>query len=392
MNITKGKHLTFDERVNIQEGLVRGVSFKDIAKSIERDPTTISKEVKKHIYIHTNSFVNCDDCCSLLLRAPYVCNGCKYRSRSSCHFPRHLYDAKRAQLEYETLRSESREGIPLNKESFYKTERIISNAVNNGQHIYHAIHANNLPVSTATVYRHINKGYYSISKIDLPRAVKFKPRLSHKCKYVSSSLRKGRSYAEFQEYCIDNNISAYVELDTVIGLIGGKTIMTMHFTSFNFMFGLLLENKTAAEVAHKIQELKQRLVNNGFSFSEIMPVILTDNGREFSCVKAIEDDLGGGKSKLFFCDPNMPSEKGRIEKNHTLFRDIVPKGSSFENFTQETVNKIFSHVNAVKRKNFNGKSAYDMFCFSYSKELAEVLGIKYIPAKEVCQNGTLLKK
>lgn len=168
--------------------------------------------------------------------------------------------------------------------------------------------------------------------------------------------------------------------------------MTMYFTSFNFMFGLLLENKTAAEVAHKIQELKQRLVNNGFSFSEIMPVILTDNGREFSCVKAIEDDLGGGKSKLFFCDPNMPSEKGRIEKNHTLFRDIVPKGSSFENFTQETVNKIFSHVNAVKRKNFNGKSAYDMFCFSYSKELAEVLGIKYIPAKEVCQNGTLLKK
>ena len=39
-----------------------------------------------------------------------------------------------------------------------------------------------------------------------------------------------------------------------------------------------------------------------------------------------------------------------VEKNHTLFRDIVPKGKSFDKFTQDTVNLIFSHVNSVKRK------------------------------------------
>ena len=57
----------------------------------------------------------------------------------------------------------------------------------------------------------------------------------------------------------------------------------------------------------------------------------------------------------------------------------------------DTVNLIFSHVNAVKRKNFNGKSAYDMFVFTFSEELAEVLGISYVPPEDVIQSPKLLK-
>ncbi|MCQ8264294.1 hypothetical protein NF417_12955, partial [Streptococcus suis] len=41
--------------------------------------------------------------------------------------------------------------------------------------------------------------------------------------------------------------------------------------------------------------------------------------------------------------------KRRIEKNHTLIRDILPKGSSFDNLTQEDINLVCSHVNSVKR-------------------------------------------
>ena len=84
--------------------------------------------------------------------------------------------------------------------------------------------------------------------------------------------------------------------------------------------------------------------------------------------------------------------KAEIEKNHTLFRDIVKTGTSFDDFTQETVNLIFSHVNAVKRKQFNGKSAYDMFSFYYSEILASALGISFVPANEVIQSPKLLAK
>ena len=52
---------------------------------------------------------------------------------------------------------------------------------------------------------------------------------------------------------------------------------------------------------------------------------------------------------------------------------------------------IFSHINAVKRKQFNGKSAYDLFTFSYSKELADAFGIEYISPENVIQTPALLK-
>ena len=94
---------------------------------------------------------------------------------------------------------------------------------------------------------------------------------------------------------------------------------------------------------------------------------------------------------MFFCEPSASYEKPHIEKNHTLFRDIVPSGSSFDGFTQETVDLIFSHVNAIKRKQFNGKSAYDMFTFAYCAKLADTLGIKFIPANEVIQTPKLLR-
>ena len=77
--------------------------------------------------------------------------------------------------------------------------------------------------------------------------------------------------------------------------------------------------------------------------------------------------------------------------HHTLFRDIVPKGTSFNNFTQETVNLICSHINSIKRKNFNGKSAYELFSFTYSAELAKAFGISFIEPNMVIQSPKLLK-
>ncbi len=388
----KNKHMTYEDRLEIQECLNKGMTFKAIARRICKDPTTVSKEVKLHLETHQNGYVKIDGVCPKLLKAPFVCNGCELRSRSSCRFQRQLYVAKHAQSDYETVLVESRTGIPLNKEAFYETERTVSTAVNNGQHIYHAIKTFDLPVSTATVYRHISKGYYSISRTDLPRAVKFKARKQKHPDYVPPQAKKGRTYEDFLAYKETHENLSYGELDTVIGRIGGKVIMTIHFVSFDFMVGILLNNKTAAEASSKIVALKKHLCDHGFNFGELFPVMLTDNGGEFSNVSDFENDLSGVlETHLFFCDPYASYEKPHIEKNHTLFRDIVPKGSSFDNFTQETVNLIFSHVNSVKRKQFNGKSPYDLFTFSYSDELASALGISRIPPEEVIQSPALLK-
>ena len=394
MNTTekRNKHMTLDDRIEIQECLNKGLTFKAIAKRVGKDPTTISKEVKLHGQTYTNSFTKTDECCPKLLRAPFVCNGCPKRNHSNCQYPRRQYHAKTAQKEYESVLVESREGIPLTKEEFYKNEQIISSAVLSGQNIYHAIQANHLNVSKSTVYRHIESGYYTISKIDLPRAAKFKPRKKSKGEYVPKGVKVGRTFEDFLLYLEENPHTNYVEMDTVIGRIGGKVIMTFQFVNVDFMFGLLLDNKTAVEAAHKIRTLKEKFYSANLSFSETFPVLLTDNGGEFSDVAAFENNLDGqNETCMFFCDPNASYQKPHVENNHILFRGIVETGTSFDDFTQENVNLIFSHINAVKRKQFNGKSAYDMFTFTYSKELADRLGISYIAPKDVIQTSKLLK-
>lgn len=388
----KHKHLTLDDRIEIQECLSKGMTFKAIGRRIGKDQTTVSKEVKAHLQTHTNSFVQSDLPCPRLLKAPFVCNGCEQRSRSSCPHVRQLYIAKKAQNDYETLLTEAREGIPLNKESFYQTERIVSQAVRDGQHIYHVIATHHLPVSTATVYRHIRRGYYAIAPIDLPRAVKFKPRHSKPNEFVPRAFKQGRTYADYLNFTADFPALQTVQLDTVIGRIGGKVIMTIHFVQSNFMAGLLMENKTAVEAASSIRSLKERLKQAGFSFGDVIPLMLTDNGGEFSMVSAFENDPNGTmESHLFFCDPCSPYEKPHIEKNHSLFRDILPSGSSFDSLTQQDIDLVFSHVNAVRRKQFNGKSAYDLFTFMFSPQLAACLGIRYIPPDQVIQSPRLFR-
>jgi hypothetical protein len=94
---------------------------------------------------------------------------------------------------------------------------------------------------------------------------------------------------------------------------------------------------------------------------------------------------------LFFCDPYCSSQKARVEKNHTLFRDIVPKGESFDLFNQDIVNIIFSHVNSVKREKLGGKSPYESFVYFFGDAFPSTIGITEIPPNEVIQHPRLLR-
>jgi IS30 family transposase len=302
-----------------------------------------------------------------------------------------MYVAKTAQSEYESLLVEARSGIPLGKEEFYEVDKIVSDGIKKGQHLYHILQTNQLSVSKSTVYRHLKQGYLSVSAIEFPRVVKFKPRKVHRSECIPKAFKIGRTYDDFLAYVDERAITSWVEMDTVIGRIGGKAIMTFDFTFCNFMFGILLKNKSSHEVTEKIAELKAKLSAAEVRFGDVFPLVLTDNGGEFANVFAIENNDDDFKeTSLFFCDPYKSSQKPRVEKNHTLFRDIVPKGESFDGFSQETVNLIFSHVNSVKRKIYNGKTPYELFAFTYGEKIAKLLGVDNIPCSNVVQSPKLL--
>ena len=385
--MTKHKHLTLSDRNDIQLGLERGETFKAIGQLILKDPTTVSKEVKRNKQIRDSTFNNLS--CPLLDKAPFVCNGCSKR-RQNCGYQKIFYLAKQAQKQYEQTLVESREGTPLNSKTFWDMDKVISEGVKKGQHIYHILKTHNLDVSSSTVYRHIRKGYLSIAPIDLARAVKFKERRKSKLPSIPKEAKKGRSYEDFLNYLALKQLDSWLEMDTVMGRMGGKVLLTFNLSFCNFIFARLLENKTALEVTKHLYDIKNTLYEADKDFFQLFPVILTDNGGEFARVDDIEMDVRG-ESRLFFCDPNRSDQKGRIEKNHTLIRDILPKGTSFNNLTQEDINLVCSHVNSVKRAALNGKSAYELFAFTYGEEIPKLLGISKIPAEDVCQSSKLLQ-
>lgn len=396
-DIRKHKHLTLDDRIEIQECLNKNVPFKAIGRRIGKDPTTVSKEVKKHIHITETPHSKTEGTspvkkpCPQLAKAPFVCNPCT-RKHQSCGYKKQYYNAKIAQKEYEALLVEARDGIALTKESFFAGDEIIAKCMKKGQRLYHIMESNDVGFSKSTAYRNLHKGYLTVSKLDFPRVAKFKPRKQHKEDYVPKAAKIGRTYSDFLAFIENEEITSWVEIDTVIGRVGGKVIMTFDFTHGNFMFGLLLDNKTASEAASKIRTLKESLIVGGVRFGDILQILLADNGGEFANISAFTDDLeGNAETYMFFCDPFCSSQKPRVEKNHTLFRDIVPKGESFDHFTQETVNLIFSHVNSIKRKSLNGKTPYEMFSFMFGENIASLLGISEILAADVIQSPKLLK-
>jgi len=397
-NDKKNLHLTLDDRIDISEGLSFGLTFKEIAKRIGKDATTVSKEIKKRIDIVPTSIKRTDTkgnpiipVCPKLLKPPFVCNPCS-KVRSVCAFDKHIYRPKTAQDGYKETLSVSREGIPLNKEDFYEIDKVITRGIRDGQHLYHILQTNKLNVSVPTAYRHFHKDYFSISTIDLPRTVKFKPRKQKRPEVIPKGLKVGRTYEDFCLYKEANDLCCWWEMDTVIGRIGGKAILTLNFCPGNFMIGLLLDNKSSMEVSSKITALKERLQKADVRFRHIFPVILTDNGGEFANVFAIEKNSGDDlKTLLFFCNPYQSSQKPHIEKNHTCLRDILPKGTSFDDLTQEQLNIVFSHVNSVKRKALGGKSSLEVFSFWHGLNVALLLGITDIPPDTVIQSPKLLK-
>lgn len=88
------------------------------------------------------------------------------------------------------------------------------------------------------------------------------------------------------------------------------------------------------------------------TFRKLFPVILTDNGSEFSNPTAIEFSpiTKERRTWVFYCEPNAAWQKGNIENNHTNLRKILPKKTSFNDLNQDDIDLVLSHLNSIKRK------------------------------------------
>ena len=87
------KHLTFEQRKVISNGISHNYKLKEITEALGYDPTSISKEVKRNRENITIGLNSTD--CKKLSRWPYVCTGCGKRYNNQCCFTKYKYDAKK---------------------------------------------------------------------------------------------------------------------------------------------------------------------------------------------------------------------------------------------------------------------------------------------------------
>ncbi len=126
-------------------------------------------------------------------------------------------------------------------------------------------------------------------------------------------------------------------------------------------------------------------------FQKLFPVILTDNGSEFSNPAALETN-GTKLTSIFYCDPSSPYQKTSVEKNHDLIRLILPKGDSFDHLNQADINLMMNHINSYSREKLNNRSPYQSFSFLYGQDILAKIGASYVPANEIILRPSLLSK
>lgn len=424
------KHLTLEDRSTIHAGLNAGHSFRRIARHLDKDPSTISKEVRLHrIQMSTGAFgripnrcihkTDCNvrglcgkfDCkvafcpscklcnnkcpdfqeehCSLLSKPPYVCNGCGQLSR--CVLTKYFYRAIPANKSYLDTLTSCREGLSYTEDELRYMDQVITPLVKKKQSIHHicTTQADKILCSERTVYKLIEQGVLTVRNIDLPRKVRYRPRLHNKPFKVDKKCRLGRTYQDFLAYIEAHPDTPVVQMDTVEGRRGGKVLLTIFFTQSDLMLLYLRDHNTSQSVIDVFNTLYENLGRE--TFCRLFPVILTDNGSEFSNPNAIEYDASGQpRTKLFYCDPSSPQQKPEIERNHEFIRMVLPKGKSFDNLTQADVNVLACHINSVVRKKLNDRPPTAVFSFFYGDSILHKLGLQAIPPDDVTLNPALL--
>ena len=425
------KHLTLLNREDIEKLLKAGFKFYQIAENIQKNPTTISKEVKKYRTEHFPSNFNnrnnycknknsctiknlcnsnchskcrrCGKCnsicsqyeldlCVKLLKPPYVCNACNCYPQ--CRKIKYVYLASNAQKNYENSLISCREGINTSEEKLQKIDQLISPLIQQGQSIklIYANHKEEIGCSIRCLYNYIDMGLFSVKNIDLPRRVKYKVRNKNNNKTKKDySYRIGRTYDDFQKFLIDNPNINVVEMDTVEGIKGGKVLLTMIFRNFNFMIARLLPNKTSEAVKKELDNIEKVIGTE--LFKRVFKCILTDNGGEFQKPDELETSIDGSKRCwIFYCDANRSDQKAKVEKNHEYIRYIIPKGTSMDNYNQSDIDLMMSHINSTAREVLNFAIPFDMASIYLGMDTMKKLNFSKVHPDNIILKPYLINK
>ncbi len=305
----KFNQITNVERHQIKVLLDSKFSFFEIAKKLNRAPSTITRE------IHRNT---------------------PKRGRGYG-----IYNPFRAQIKTElrhTGKFKHRRLTPEIRQEIYRgiiedwsPEQIAGRAAKEGKPM----------VSHETIYKLIYKDRRNGGQLFTHLRHRHRTRRKRRNLYDNRGIIQNRIFLDRRPVAANNKSRiGHFEGDTIVGKDHKGAIVTLTEMKTKYQFMFKVRERSADEVQYAIE----MLLGNHFSWIKTLTV---DNGKEFACHEKIASDLS---LKVFFCDPYSPWQRGLNENQNGLIRQYIPKSTSFENLMTHDIDVIAARLNNRPRK------------------------------------------
>lgn len=142
------------------------------------------------------------------------------------------------------------------------------------------------------------------------------------------------------------------EGDTIIGSHdGGAVIASMVERKSRFTVLAKSKNKTTKEVTESINQ-------HMLPIAELVHTITLDNGKEFSFHEIMAAMLD---AKIYFAKPYHSWERGLNENTNGLVRQYFPKKIPFDNITNHDLQRVVKKLNNRPRKCLGYKTPFEVF-------------------------------
>jgi IS30 family transposase len=307
-------HLTIEERACLRKYYIEGKSYREIARLLGRNVSTISREIARN-YTHRYEY--------------------------------NTYYPHTAQKKYLLRRSFCHRGMFWNEEVInYINEKLLLTW--SPEQIACTPCDIKLP-SFKTIYRWIYEKYLVKGNLKV---------LRRKGKYTGNKTRSkyntGKSIRKRDKSVYSRKEFGHWEADTVVSGKGkSKTCFaTLAERKSRFYIAIKIPNRTAKVMADAVIGVLSKLPKGAIK------TITCDRGPEFAEWLRIEKELN---CDVYFADPYCAWQKGSNENSNGLLREFYPKGRNLSRVSPKTLEKNLALINARPKKVLGFKKPVDLF-------------------------------
>lgn len=336
------KELTYAKRIELETLLKLGYKKNEVAQMLDVCLKTIYNECRRGKYIHTNSDLTTE----IRYSAQIAQDKRDYNVTARGTTPKILKDKELAKAIEEKIVKKG-----------YSPEVAIETMIQTGE-----MDKFEHTVCTKTVYNSIDKGFFiHITNKNLP-VKRNKNKKNYKRIHRQKKACAGTSIEDRPEDIQTRKEFGHVEMDSVIGKREkGCTLLTIVERKTRNCIIRKQPDKTAKSVVDTLDRLEREF---GDDFYTLFKTITVDNGSEFADCDGLERSCiypGKKRTKIYYCHPYSSSERGTNENENRMIRRKYPKGTSFNNLSEEDIQEVEDWVNDYPRRMFNYKSSKDLY-------------------------------